>query len=117
MPEYLTTVEHIGSLLSTFIAERGNGQGGNPSLSLWVAFFDILVRSLARFAIVDSHTVTVVNGNIEVIIEPMYVNDTESKTFTATGMQCRADIIAAFALIFGIKFSEKKLRRAAMNEA
>ena len=31
-------------------------------------------------------------------------------------MQHRVDIIAAFALIFGIKFSEKKLRQSAMGE-
>ena len=40
----------------------------------------------------------------------MYVDDIESKTATAAGMQHRADIIAAFASIFGIKFSEKKSR-------
>ena len=51
-----------------------------------------------------------VNGSIEVVIETIYVDDIESKTSTATGMQSRADIIVAFALIFGIKFSKKKLR-------
>ena len=46
----------------------------------------------------------------------MYVDDIESKTSTANGMQNRADIIAAFAMIFGIKFSKKKFRRGVMNE-
>ena len=54
---------------------------------MWAAFLDILARTLARFDIVDSHTVTVVNGNIEVIIETMYVDDIEYKTSTAQGMQ------------------------------
>ena len=115
VPEYLTTVDHIGSLIATFIAERGTGQGDNPSPSLWAAFLDILARTLARFEIVDSHTVTMVNGNIEDIIETMYVDDSESKTSTASGMQNRADVIAAVAMIFGITFSEKTLRRGAMN--
>ena len=106
-PDYLPKVQHIGSLLSTFILERGTGQGDNPSPSLWAAFLDIMARSLARFYIVDRHTVTMVNGNIEVIIETMYVDDIESTTSTAAGMQSRADIIAAFALIFG-KILRKK---------
>ena len=105
MPDYLITEDHIGSLISTFIAECGTGQGNNPSPSVGVAFLDILARFLARFNIVDSLTVTVVNGSIEVIIKTMYVDDIESKTSTATGMQSSVDIIAAFALIFGIKFS------------
>ena len=115
VPEYLTPIDRTGSLISTFIAERGTGQGDNPSPSLWAAFLDILARTLARFDIVNSHTVTVVNGNIEVIIETMYVDDIESKTSTAHGMQNRADTIAAFAMIFGIKFSERKFRRGVMN--
>ena len=104
VPEYLTTADHIGSLISTFIAERGSGQGDNPKPSLWAAFLDILARKLARFDIVDSHTATVVNGNIEVAIE------TISKTSTAHGMQNRAAVIAAFTMIFGIKFSDVEER-------
>ena len=50
---------------------------------------------------------TLVIGNIEDIIEAMYLDDIKSKISTAKGTQNRADIIAAFALIFGIKFSEK----------
>ena len=46
--------------------------------------FDII---LARFDLVDSHTVTVVNGKIEMIIETIYNDDIESKTFTA----CRTE--------------------------
>ena len=57
-----------------------------------------------------------VNGDITIVLETMYVDDIESKTATAVGMQHRADIIAAFALIFGIKFSHTKLRRSAMGE-
>ena len=45
----------------------------------------------------------------------MYVDYIESKTSTAHGMQNRADIIAAFAMILGIKFSEKKFRRGVIN--
>ena len=59
---------------------------------------------------------TKVDGDITIVLETMYVDDIESKTATAAGMQHRADIIDAFALIFGIKFSEKKLRRSAMGE-
>ena len=77
---------------------------------------DILARCLVSFGIQDSYTVTRVNGDIMIVLETMYVDDIESKTATAAGMQHRADIIAAFALIFGIKFSEKKLRRSAMGE-
>ena len=51
----------------------------------------------------------VINGNIEVIIETMYVDDIESRTSMADGMQNRADVIAAFAMIFRIKISEKKI--------
>ena len=50
----------------------------------------------------------VVNGNIGVIIETIYVDDIESKTSTAHGMQNRADVIAAFAMIIGIKSVEER---------
>ena len=63
----------------------------------------------------DNHTVTVVNGNIEVVIETVYVDDIKSKASTAHGMQYRADVIAAFAMIFGIKLSEKLFHRGTMN--
>ena len=87
VPEYLSTVDHIGSLISTFIAERGTGQGDNPSPSLWVALLNILARTLARFDKVDSHTVTVVNGNIKVIIKKMYVDDIEAKMMLSQHLQ------------------------------
>ena len=51
-----------------------------------------------------------------IVVETMSVDDIESKTATAAGAQHRADIMAAFALIFGLKFSKKKLRRSAMGE-
>ena len=44
-------------VVSTFVAERGTGQGDNPNPSLWAAFLDILERCLA-FGIQDSYTVT-----------------------------------------------------------
>ena len=55
-------------------------------------------------------------GDITIVLETMYVDDIDSMTATAAGIQHRADIIAAFALIFVIKFSEKKLRQSAMGE-
>ena len=116
LPAYLCKHASSEAAVSTFVAERGTGQGDNPSPSLWAAFLDILARCLASFDIVDSYTVTKVNGDITIVLETMYVDDIESKTATAAGMQHRADIIAAFALIFGIKFSHTKLRRSAMGE-
>ena len=62
------------------------------------AFLDIPVRSLARFDIVDSHTAIVINGNIDVIIETIYVDYVESKTQVSS---------QHLQLSFGIKFSEK----------
>ena len=102
--------------MSTFVTERGTGQGDNPSPSLWAAFLDILARCLASFGIQDSYTVTRMDGDITIVLETMYVEDIESKTATAAGMCDRADIIAAFALIFEINFFEKILRRSAMGE-
>ena len=100
-------------VVSIFVAEIGTGQGENPSPSQpsW-----ILAKCLASFGIYDSYTVTMVYGDITINLETMYVDDVESKTATVAGMQHRADIIAAFAFIFGIKFSEKKLRRSAIGE-
>ena len=40
------------------------------------------------------------------VIETIYVDDIESNTSTAHGMQDRVDVIAAFPIIFAIKFSE-----------
>ena len=64
----------------------------------------------------DSYSMTRVDGDITTVLETMHVDDIESKTPTAVGMQHREDIIAAFALIFGRKFSEKKLRCSAIGE-
>ena len=100
--------ETDGTVVSTFVAERSTGQGDNPSPSLWAAFPDILARCLASFGIHDSYMVTRVEGDIMMVLETMYVDDIESKTATVARMQHRADIVAAFALIFGIKFLEKK---------
>ena len=107
LPSYLRGAENDGTVVSTFVAERGTGQGDNPCPSLWAAFLDILARCLASFGIQDSYTVTRVDGNITIVLETMHVDDIDFKTATAAGMQHTADIIAAFALIFGIKFSEK----------
>ena len=53
---------------------------------MWAAFLDFLARALSSFGIVDSHTVTVINGDIEVVIKSMYVDDIESKTSTSEAM-------------------------------
>ena len=89
VPKYLTTVDRIGSLFSIFITERETQQGDNPSPSLWAAFLDIMARSLA---IVDNHTMTVVNGGIEVIIETMYVDDIDRRHRLLLG--CRLALIS-----------------------
>ena len=78
------------------------GQGDNPSPSLWAAFLDILARCLVIFGI----QVIRVDGDIIIVLKTMYVDDIESKIATAAGMRHRADIMAAFALILGIKFLE-----------
>ena len=49
LPAYLMGYDPEGEAVSTFVAERGTGQGDNPSPSLWAAFLDILARCLASF--------------------------------------------------------------------
>ena len=116
LPDYLRDQVDLLKFVAIFVAARGTGQGDNPSPTLWASFTDILCRVLASLGMEQGFEVREENGDLTLVIETMYVDDMESKTATAAGMQRRADIIAAFAMIFGIKFSEKKFRRGVMNE-
>ena len=69
LPLYLSGTENDGTVVSTFLAEGGTGQGNNPSPSLWTAFLDILARCLASFGIHDSYTVTKVDGDITIVLK------------------------------------------------
>ena len=77
LPSYVRGAESDGTVVSTFVAERGTGQGDNPSPSSWVAFLDIFARCLVSIGIQDSYTVTMVNGDITIVLEIKYVDDIE----------------------------------------
>ena len=100
--------------VASFIPERGVGQGDVFSPACWAAFLDMLARLLSRLGVTDGYMCTCADGNLLMVIETMYVDDMESKTATFAGMQRRADRISAFCLVFGIRFSESKIRRGAM---
>ena len=67
---------------------------------------------LASFGIVDSYTETAVADDSIIAYETMYEDDIESKAAKAVAMQHLDDVVATFAIIFGITFSDNNCDEA-----
>ena len=101
-----------------FSAERGTGQGDVLSPPLWIAVFDILLRSLALVSAEhkeDDIKLSAVGGGGYQARDQGYMDDLFSSALSVEGLQRKADVVSGFCVIFGIKISEGKLRRMIMN--
>jgi hypothetical protein len=86
----------------------GTGQGDVGSPLNWIAFFDILLRALAS----DSADRPLVRakGYVSPTRETGYADDLVSVMTTLSGLQRNADLVSAFAIIFGLDIAIAKLR-------
>ena len=104
-------LKHKGftTLKEFFDAERGTGQGDVGSPFNWDAAYDILLCALdtvkeGRFYTLGADGTLTPSGDIA------YADDLLSGMSTLSGLQLKADIVSAFAIIFGLDIANAKLR-------
>ena len=101
----------------TFFRERGTPQGDVSSPHAWTAFFDIALRALdmtdpaSHFRMPTSRSATATVSDIG------YADDLVSLSSSLTGLQHKADLMSAFALLFDLTISAPKLRAACISAA
>ena len=91
-----------------FFGVTGTPQGDTPSPTNWNAAFDILLRALEA---ANLHPFFIRSGpNLHPVQDTAYADDLFSISARREGLQLKADIVSAFAGIFGIKIATTKLR-------
>ena len=105
------------TLPGTFVRERGTPQGDVSSPHAWTAFFDIALRALDRtdpsihFHMPTAHLSPVAVSDIG------YADDLVSLSSSLAGLQYKADLMSAFALLFDLTISAPKLRAACLGSS
>ena len=108
------------ALVEAFSGERGTGQGDVTSPTCWIAIFDILLtalrlddeadileQTLQRSGPTESHRTG----------DRAFADDMISEARSAAQLQSKADIVSSFCFIFGLQFSETKLRHFVFQAA
>eukprot|EP01036_Dinobryon_divergens_P061531 gene61531-biopygen7393 len=91
-------------------AVRGVGQGASLSPATWAALMDILLRSLEILAPNTNPLIPGLPGTLTPSQDTCYADDLLSATATIPHLQTKADLVSAFALIFGLDIATNKLR-------
>ena len=92
-----------------FKAVRGIGQGDNHSPLTWILFEDIILCALENVR-KDPLYKYKVNGDMQPAKDLCYADDLLTVSGQLSGLQAKADLMSAFALIFKLKFNKPKLR-------
>ena len=92
-----------------FDPERGTGQGDMSSPQTWIVFFDVILRALEQ---VDTDPFLLIDdkGGTRPAPDVSYADDLVSVAATRRGLQAKADIVSACAIILGLKIARHKLR-------
>jgi len=92
----------------SFKAEVGTGQGDVGSPLNWIAFFDILLCALDR----EHSDCPLIRskGRLTKARDTGYADDLVSIMTSLAGLQRKANIVSAFAIIFGLDIAVAKLR-------
>ena len=90
-----------------FSCDRGTGQGDVGSPSNWLAFMDILLVALKY---VYAPFYTRANSHLEPAGDNCFADDMLSLASRHAAMQQKADIVSAFAIVFGMEVRSDKLR-------
>jgi hypothetical protein len=105
--------EHFPDKAETFSTGRGTGQGDVTSPTLWGCFFDILLRALESTP--SDFLVRGSNGFIYGVGDTAYADDLLSISATPANLQAKADVVSAFALMFGLELALPKFRTMVCN--
>ena len=98
-----------GSSAPPFIAKRGVGQGDNHSPLTWLLFEDIILCAMDAVK-ADPLYLQRAKLNLEKANDLCYAGDLLTICGQLAGLQAKADIMSAMALIFKLKFNKTKLR-------
>ena len=96
------------------IAARGVGQGDTPSPFIWDAFFDILLVAL-KIGAQGNFWLRASGDRLVEMRDTAYADDLLSPTSELQLLQRKANIVSAFAMIFGLEISITKLRSLFME--
>jgi hypothetical protein len=94
--------------IPAFQAEVGTGQGDVGSPLNWIAFFDILLCALSSLN--GERPMIRLSQQLLSTIETGYADDLVSGEATLQSLQRKADIVSAFAIVFGLDIAVTKLR-------
>jgi hypothetical protein len=97
-----------------FNPERGTGQGDVSSPHTWTVFFDIILRTL-ELETEDSFELVAPDGSTHRAPDTAYADDLISLAATRSGLQRKADVVSACAIILGLKIAHNKLRVFSMD--
>ena len=100
---------------STFVRERGTPQGDVSSPHAWTAFFDIALRALAMTDPSLHFQMPTAREDSAPVSDLGYADDLVSLSSSLAGLQLKADIMSAFALLFDLTISAPKLRAACLG--
>jgi hypothetical protein len=103
-----------GDQLPTFTAERGTGQGDVQSALAWDAFYDILLTALSLLPSDRLYTSTSSNS-LTAHNDEAFADDLNSLSPTVAAQQSAADLICAFAIVFGLHIVPDKLKAFAIH--
>ena len=106
----------ISSVLpGTFVRERGTPQGDVSSPHAWTAFFDIALRAFAMTNPSLHFQMPSARATTATVSDLGYADDLVSLSSSLAGLQHKADIMSAFALLFDLTISAPKLRAACLG--
>lgn len=100
--------QHRRKRTPCFKAEVGTGQGDVSSPLNWIAFFDILLCALDMDK--EDRPLLRAKGGLHRARDTGYADDLVSVMTTLQGLQNKADVVSAFAIIFGLDIAIAKLR-------
>ena len=105
------------TLPCTFTRERGTPQGDVSSPHAWTAFFDIALRALADTDPATHFRMPTSTSDSALVSDLGYADDLVSLSSSLDGLQHKADLMSAFALLFDLTISAPKLRAVCLGPA
>ena len=100
---------------STFIRERGTPQGDVSSPHAWTAFFDIALLASATTDPSFHFRMPTSRSDSALVSDIGYADDLVSLSSSLAGLQHKADLMSAFALLFDVAISAPKLRAVCLG--
>jgi len=106
--------EDTTSVIQSFLPVRGTPQGDVVSPPNWGAFWDILLVAV-RIAAPSATTLTTPKVYSFPTPDTAFVDDLNTMAQSHDDFQKKIDVVCAFALFFGLKINQAKLRMVQYN--